>query len=121
MIRTITLLRYLSDPGMRAQITAITNRAEGVHNYADWLMIGGKVLGHNDPDYQERIVKFNELLANCAVYSTALDITDVTNQLAGEGHQADTDNLATVTPLHPAHDPPHGRSRAQPRPTRGHQ
>lgn len=52
----------------------------------------------SDPDHQERIVKFNELLANCAVYSTALDITDVTNQLAGEGHQIDTDDLATVTP-----------------------
>ncbi|OLT40047.1 transposase [Saccharomonospora sp. CUA-673] len=98
VIRTITLLRYLSDPGMRAQITAITNRAEGFHNYADWLMIGGRVLGHNDPDHQERIVKFNELLANCAVYSTALDITDAANQLAAEGHQVDTDDLATVTP-----------------------
>jgi hypothetical protein len=41
-------------------------------------MIGGPLIGHNDPDYQERVVKFNELIANCAIYSTALDITDGT-------------------------------------------
>jgi hypothetical protein len=32
------------------------------------------------------VIKFNELVANCAIYSTALDITDVVNQLEAEGH-----------------------------------
>jgi TnpA family transposase len=98
VIRTITLLRYLSEPGLREQITAITNKAEGFHNYSKWLMIGGKLIGHNDPDHQERVIKFNELLANCVIYSTALDITDVANQLAAEGYPVDTDDLATITP-----------------------
>lgn len=44
------------------------------------------------------MVKFNELLANCAIYSTALDITDVANGLAAEGFPVDTDDLATITP-----------------------
>jgi TnpA family transposase len=98
VIRTVTLLRYLSEPELREQITAITNRAEGFHNYSEWLMIGGKLIGHNDPEHQERVIKFNELLANCAIYSTALDITDVANQLAAEGYPVDTDDLATITP-----------------------
>ncbi|MFE0156180.1 hypothetical protein ACFWY5_54245 [Nonomuraea sp. NPDC059007] len=34
-------------------------------------MFGGKLIGHNDPDYHEKIIKFNELLTNCAIYSTA--------------------------------------------------
>lgn len=34
-------------------------------------MFGGKLMGHNDPDHQEKVVKFNELLANCVIYSTA--------------------------------------------------
>jgi Tn3 transposase DDE domain len=70
-IRTITLLRYLSEPQLREQITAITNRNEAFHGFADWLMFGGKLIGHNDPDYQEKVVKFNELIANCVIYSTA--------------------------------------------------
>ncbi|WP_344190228.1 Tn3 family transposase, partial [Acrocarpospora corrugata] len=68
------------------------------HGYAEWLMIGGKLIGHNDPDHQERVVKFNELMANCAIYSTALDITDVANQLAAEGYPVERDDLATITP-----------------------
>ena len=41
-----------------------------------------------------RKIKFRE----CAIYSTALDITDVVNQLAAEGHPVDTDDLVTITP-----------------------
>ncbi len=98
VIRTVTLLRYLSDPGLREQITAVTNKTEAFHGYSEWLMIGGKLIGHNDPEHQERVIKFNELMANCAIYSTALDITDVVNQLAAEGHPVDTDDLMTITP-----------------------
>ena len=94
----MTLLRYLSEPALREHITAITNRTESFHNYATWLMIGGRLIGHNDPDYQERVVKFNEVIANAAIYSTALDITDAANALAAEGHPVDTDDLATITP-----------------------
>ncbi|WP_201762173.1 MULTISPECIES: Tn3 family transposase, partial [unclassified Nonomuraea] len=97
-IRTITLLRYLSEPALREQITAITNRTEAFHGFADWLMFGGKLIGHNDPDHQEKVVKFNELIANCVIYSNACDITDAANALAAEGYPVDTDDLATVSP-----------------------
>ncbi|MER7210558.1 Tn3 family transposase [Streptosporangium sp. NPDC000239] len=49
VIRTITLLRSLSEPVLREQITAITNKAEAFHGYAEWLMIGGRLIDHNDP------------------------------------------------------------------------
>nr|WP_235264081.1 Tn3 family transposase [Nocardia seriolae] len=98
VVRTITLLRFLSEPELRQQITAITNRVEAFHGFAAWLMIGGKLIGHNDPDHQERVVKFNELVANCAIDSTALDITAAANSLAAEGYPVDPDDLATITP-----------------------
>lgn len=97
-VRTITLLRFLSEPELREQITAITNRNESFHGFADWLMFGGKLIGHNDPDYQEKVVKFNELMANCVVYSTAVNITDAANDLAAEGREIDLDDLATISP-----------------------
>jgi hypothetical protein len=40
------------------------------------------------------LIKFRE----CAIYSTACDITDAANDLAAEGHPVDTDDLATVSP-----------------------
>lgn len=97
-IRTITLLRYLSDPGLREQITAITNKAEAFHGFSTWLRFGGETIGRNDPEYQEKVVKFNELLANCVIYQTACDITAAANALAAGGHPVEPDDLATVTP-----------------------
>jgi TnpA family transposase len=97
-IRTITLLRYLSEPQLREQITQVTNRNEAFHGFAGWLMFGGNLIGHNDPDYQEKVVKFNELLANCVMYSTACDITDAANDIAAEGERVDPADLATISP-----------------------
>lgn len=98
VITTITLLRFLSEPELRQQITAITNRVEAFHGYVAWLMFGGKIIGHNDPDHQERVVKFNELVANCAIYSTALDMTDAIRELIASGWQVTAEDLAQLSP-----------------------
>ncbi|MBV1778497.1 Tn3 family transposase [Paeniglutamicibacter sp. ABSL32-1] len=98
VVRTITLLRYLSDPELREHITAITNRVESFHKFSDWLAFGNEMIGHNDPEHQEKIIKFNELLANIVIYSTACDITAAANELAAEGHTIDTEDLATISP-----------------------
>ncbi len=98
VIRTITLLRFLADAQLREQITAITNKAEAFHGFSAWLRFGGEAIGRNDPDYQEKIIKFNELLANCVIYSNACDITAAANALAADGHPIDTDDLATISP-----------------------
>jgi TnpA family transposase len=97
-VRTIVLLRYLSEPELREGITRITNRVEAFHGFSKWLMFGGAVLADNDPDHHEKIVKFNELLANCTIYSTTLDLTATANELSREGWNIDPDDLATVTP-----------------------
>jgi TnpA family transposase len=97
-MRTIVLLRYLSEPELREQITAVTNKVEAFHGFSKWLMIGGQLIGHNDPDYQEKIVKFNELIANCVIYQTSLDITAAVNQLVSEGYPVDLEDLATISP-----------------------
>jgi len=68
-IRTITLLRYLSEPVLREQVTQVTNRNEAFHGLAGWLMSGGRLTGRNDPGYQEKVIKFSELLASCVMYS----------------------------------------------------
>ncbi|GAA2845762.1 hypothetical protein Acy02nite_47390 [Actinoplanes cyaneus] len=49
-------------------------------------------------------MKFNELLANCAICSTTLDLaatataTATANELSREGWNIDPDDLATVSP-----------------------
>ncbi|MFF9221150.1 Tn3 family transposase [Streptomyces viridosporus] len=40
----------------------------------------------------------NELLANCLIFPTAVDITKVVNDLIEEGWEIDPVDLATITP-----------------------
>jgi TnpA family transposase len=98
-VRTIVLLRYLSEPELREGITTVTNRVEAFHGFSGWLMFGNEgILADNDPEHQEKIIKFNELLANCAIYHTTLDITEAVRQLLAEGEEVDPVDLATVAP-----------------------
>lgn len=96
--RTIVLLRYLSDPALRDSIAIITNRMESYNGFCQWLSFGSDVLADNDPEHQEKLVKFNELLANSLIFSTTLDITAVANTLAVEGVPVHRDDLATISP-----------------------
>lgn len=56
------------------------------------------LIGHNDPDYQEKVVKFNEMIADCVMYPTACDITDAANAIAAEGELVDPADLAAISP-----------------------
>ncbi|ABD11683.1 hypothetical protein ThrDRAFT_04355 [Frankia casuarinae] len=86
--------------GVRSSVTLLRRlgKVEAFHGFADWLMFGGDLIGHNDPDHHEKIVKFNELTANCVIHQNALDITDVVNQLVAEGQVVEPDDLATISP-----------------------
>jgi len=75
VIRTITLLRFVSEPGLRQEITAATNKAEAFNGFSAWLRFGHEAIERNDPAEQEKIIKFNTLLANCVIFHTALDMT----------------------------------------------
>jgi hypothetical protein len=83
--RTITLLRFISEPGLREEITAATNKVEAYNGFSAWLRFGHDAIERNDPAEQEKIIKFNSLLANCVIFHTALDMTAVLRQLADEG------------------------------------
>ena len=75
VIRTITLLRYISEPELRAEVTAATNKAESYNEFSDWLRFGKDTIERNDPAEMEKIIKFNTLVANCVMFHTALDMT----------------------------------------------
>jgi len=97
-IRTITLLRFISEPELREEITATTNKAEAYNGFSAWLRFGHDAIERNDPAEQEKIIKFNSLLANCVIFHTALDMTAVLRQLAAEGSTITPAALAALSP-----------------------
>ena len=48
---------------------------------------------------QEKIVKLTELMANCQIFSTTVDITETVNDMAAEGRVVERQDLATIGPL----------------------
>ncbi len=104
VIRTIVLLRYLSEPELWESITTITNRVESFHNFSKWLSFGNAgVIGDDDPEHMEKIIKFNELLANCVIFYNAAELTIVLNDLAAEGHPVRGENVAALSPYTTRH------------------
>jgi len=98
VIRTITLLRFISEPGLREEITAATNKVEAYNGFSAWLRFGHDAIERNDPPEQEKIIKFNTLLANCVIFHTALDMTAVLRQLAAEGQTITPAALGALSP-----------------------
>jgi TnpA family transposase len=98
VIRTITLLRYISEPELREEITAATNKVESYNEFSAWLRFGHDTIERNNPAEQEKIIKFNTLLANCVIFHTALDMTTVLRQLAGAGWELTPAAVAALSP-----------------------
>jgi TnpA family transposase len=53
-MRTVALLRFLADSGLRAWVTAATNKAEAYNGFSAWTRFGDQgVIAENDPAGQE--------------------------------------------------------------------
>src|SRR5260370_20759854 len=64
VIRTVQLLRYLSDPQLRRRTTAATNKVESYNHFVSWCRFDNRgIIADNDPQAQEKISKFATLLA----------------------------------------------------------
>ena len=61
------------------------------------------VLADNDPAEQEKLIKFNTLLANPVIFCNALDIRDAVRGLVAEGWAITAGQLGALSPYLRAH------------------
>ena len=99
VVRTVFLLQYISDQGLRRQITACTNVVEGYHHFLDWVFFGKQgVITDNDPKEQEKRLKYLDLVASAVILQNAVDMSYVVQTLSAEGIRVDQALLATLSP-----------------------
>jgi hypothetical protein len=99
VIATIMLLRTISDPEMRERTGRAMTMVESYNGFAKWLFFGNEgVIADNDPDEQEKAIKFNDLVANLVTVSTTLDISAALRQLLAEGYLVQVEDLASISP-----------------------
>jgi TnpA family transposase len=99
VVRTVQQLRFLSDAQLRRRTTAATNKVESYNHFVAWCRFGNSgVIADNDPDEQEKIIKFATLLANCVIFHTALDMMAVIRDLVADGWTITAEDLAILSP-----------------------
>ena len=99
VIRTVFLLQYISDMKLRKQITAATNIVEAYNGFSKWFFFGGfGVISNNDPIEQEKIIKYNDLVANAVIFQNVVDLTDVLRDLLKAGYSITREDVAALSP-----------------------
>jgi len=77
VIRTIFLLRYISDGPLREQITKTTNIAERYNQFCAWICFAmGGLMAENDPEEQQKRVRYTDIIANALMLQNVADLTE---------------------------------------------
>ena len=99
VIRTLFLLRYISDQPLRTQITATTNKVEAYNGFQQWLTFGreGKIT-ELDPEEAEKLVKYADVVANAVILHNVYDMTKALRAMLDEGYEVRAADLATLSP-----------------------
>ena len=104
VVRTMFLLQYISDMGLRRQITACTNIVESYNGFSKWLFFGKDgLITDNDPLEQEKRLKYLDLVANSIILQNAFDISSIIRSLSAEGYVIKPQTLATLSPYLTGH------------------
>jgi TnpA family transposase len=99
VIRTIFLLQYIADIHLRRTITAATNKVEAYNGFSKWICFGGfGIIANNDPEQQEKIIKYGDLVANAIIFQNVVDLTEVIRQLRKEGYTVNPEDLSALSP-----------------------
>lgn len=104
VVRTVFLLQYISDLKLRQQITAATNKVESYNGFSKWFFFGGEgIIANNDPEEQEKIIKYNDLIANAVIFHNAVDLSEILRDLKREGYLVMKEDVAAISPYITSH------------------
>jgi TnpA family transposase len=98
VVRTMFLLRFVSEAELRQSIRAETTKIESYNDFLDWIGFGGPVIKSGDPVEQLKQVKYMELVANAVMLQNVVDLTDVLAVMAAEGLPVTQELVARTAP-----------------------
>ena len=104
VIRTMFLLSYIGDVGLRKVIHAQTNKSEQFNGFAGWSFFGGEgIIAENIRHEQRKVIKYNHLVANMVILHNVVGMTRVLKELRDEGVEVNAEILAGLAPFRTAH------------------
>lgn len=99
VVRTQFLLKYIGDMELRQTIQAATCKSEEFNQFTKWLFFGGDgIIAENVRHEQNKIIKYNQLVANLVILYNVDEMTKVLRQLQEEGVEITAEILAGLSP-----------------------
>jgi Tn3 transposase DDE domain-containing protein len=98
VVRTIFLLRYISDIPLRKQITKTTNVAERYNQFCEWIRFAsGGLMAENDPEEMQKRVRYTDIVANALILQNVGDLTAALEQLRQQGYPVQSEDVAHLS------------------------
>lgn len=83
--RTVFLLKWIGSLPLRQEVTSQTNKIESYNGFAKFLSFGGDVIAENDPDEQQKRLRYNDLIASAVILQNTVDMMRALQKLDGQG------------------------------------
>lgn len=104
VVRTMFLLRYISEADLRQAIQSATNKSERFNEFVQWISFGGdSVIAENVRDEQRKFIKYNHLVANILAFHNIVSMTKVIERLKTQDQQISDEVLAAISPYQTSH------------------
>jgi TnpA family transposase len=116
VVRTMFLLRYISEAELRQAIQVATNKSERFNEFVQWISFGGdSVIAENVRDEQRKFIKYNHLVANILAFHNLVSMTKAIDLLKAQGQKISNEVLAALSPYLTSHINRFGQYQLQPR------
>lgn len=96
--RTVFLLNWIGSLPLRQEVTAETNKIESYNGFAKFFSFGGDVIAENDPDEQQKRLRYNDLIASAVILQNTVDMMRALQKLADEGVAVSGHDVAFFSP-----------------------
>jgi TnpA family transposase len=96
--RTVFLLNWIASLTLRQEVTAETNKIESYNGFAKYFSFGGDVIAENDPDEQQKRLRYNDLVASAVILQNTVDMMRILRKLDADGHAVSGQDVAFLSP-----------------------
>ncbi|EUC12101.1 transposase Tn3 family protein [Burkholderia sp. BT03] len=103
VVRTVFLLEWIGSRELRQEVTANTNKIESYNGFAKWLSFGGDVIAENEPEEQQKRLRYNDLIASAVILQNTVDKMRALRDMVAEGEMVRAEDIGFLSP-YPTHN-----------------
>ncbi len=103
VVRTVFLLEWIGNRDLRQDVTANTNKMESYNGFAKWLSFGGDVIAENEPEEQQKRLRYNDLVASAVILQNTVDLMCALRDMVQEGEPVRPQDIEFLSP-YPTHN-----------------